>query len=217
MSTFQRIGSVVLALLTVSHAQDTCKVKGFDDARDVNDIRVATGSISDGDLSISAYLYRPLVPQHPSPPVLFSHSDIEISKTKTDLRPIAAKLAKDGAMVLVLDRTVMWEPRDELANRDPHLPDCASRWLFSRQDVDVLHGTYVGPRFAQSGRVVGRLPQGFIDLKQSPRDLYVPLAESEGGRETISLTTADGQEGTVKAIETHWSVEVVRIPGSSNQ
>src|SRR5262249_52989616 len=121
-----------LALGTVANAQDACKATGFDTPTNSDGVNVARGFISDGDFSTSAYLYRPLTARQPSPPVLFSHAEIVISKTKTDLRPMAIKLAEHGATVLVLDRTVMWEPRDGNAIRDPHLPDCGSQWLLSR-------------------------------------------------------------------------------------
>jgi len=211
MIRLQRIGLVVVTLLAVANAQHTCKVSGFDSTHNANGISVATGFISEGPFSTGALLYRPIAPTQAMPPVLFSHSDIKTGETRTDLRPMAATLARHGAMVLVLERTVMWGPIDELANRDPHLPDCASQWLLSRDGVDVLHATYVGPRFQQTAKNSRRYPLGFVNLKQPRRgNLYVPLAESEAGSETLLLTTSYGQDRMLKAIEAHWSVEVVQ-------
>ena len=90
----------------------------------------------------------------------------------------------------------------------PGLLDCASEWLLSQNNLDLLHITYVGPRL-QDGRERRRTPLAIKSLKLPRRGgLRVPLAEATAGSDTLGFTEAETRERLVKGIEQHWLVRV---------
>jgi hypothetical protein len=83
---------------------------------------------------VTAHIYLP-DGDGPFPVILFSHSAIHSAKGTTDLLPLAFALACDGAAVMVLDKTIQWEPYDEIANKDTSVQGCASRWFVTNVNV----------------------------------------------------------------------------------
>lgn len=59
--------------------------------------------------------------------------------------PVARALARAGAAVIVLDRTIQWEPLDEEANRDPSGKACAATWLLENAHLDSNRLMEAGP------------------------------------------------------------------------
>jgi hypothetical protein len=168
-----------------------CKVSGFSDNNSDEGVSNQKGTFRIGTLQSSAQMFRPTA-STPTPPILFSHSSIAINDQETDLVPFAKLLAKRGATVLVLERTVRWEPRDNIANRERPLVTCAFDWLVKQPGIDFAHFVYVGPRLS-SGKGVPRIP--FEPLVAAGSDpFWVPVAETEGTDYTDKLTSASGQD-----------------------
>lgn len=203
-----RLALSFLALAAMSNAQDSCTIHGLTEPHIADGIRIARGSVTYGSLASDALLFQPTSTAVSTPPILFSHSDIAIADAGTDLRPMAARLAKHGASVLVLERTVLWEPRDDVANREPGLVDCASKWLVAQANMDVAHAVYVGPRLNDNDGGHRRRPVAMSNLRQSARGLWVPLAEAEDGEDTADFTKPESQDRLLSAIEAHWLVDV---------
>lgn len=197
-----------LSLVAISNALDSCTISGLTETHVVDGIRIARGSIGLGSMASDALFFEPISTTQPTPPILFSHSEVTIADTRTDLRPMAVRLAKHGASVLVLERAILWEPRDDVANREPSLVDCASKWLLVQPRMDVMHAVYVGPRL-NGNNGSRRKPLAFTKLKPPAGGrLWVPLAESEGGYETVGFTKAETRDRLVALIEAQWSIEV---------
>jgi hypothetical protein len=146
MSFMVRLGLSLLLLAAISSAQNTCAAEGFAGANSLDGIRAATGVVRVGSLSTNALLLQPMVAEKPYPPVLFSYSEIKIADSRTKLLSIAMRLAKDGAAVMILERTFVWDPQNDPVERDPRLLDCASDWLTLQKNVEFFHTTFIGPQ-----------------------------------------------------------------------
>jgi len=199
----------VLALTgATAGAQTLCRAQGLDSATYRDGVRILVGTIAYGSQSVGVLLLEPISTTHPSPPVLFAYSEVVIASGRTDLHPMASQLARDGGAVLLLERPLFWEPADDAATRNPGLLDCASEWLLSQNNLDLLHITYVGPRL-QDGGERRRTPLAIKSLKLPRRGgLRVPLAEATAGSDTLGFTEAETRERLVKGIEQHWLVRV---------
>ena len=167
-----------------------------------------TGAISDGSQTIGVLLLEPSSVTRPSPPVLFAYSTIEISGIRADLSPMASRLARDGATVLVLQRHIVWETVDDTTSHYVGLLDCTATLLLSLRNLDLLHITYVGPRI-QDGIGPLREPLAIRNLKLPKQgDLLVPLAEARTGSDTLAFTKPEIRQRTLETIERHWLVPV---------
>ena len=201
-----RLGLNLLLLVTISSAQSTCVVEGLANDNGLDGIHAATGIVRNGSLSAGMLLLQPIAPAKPHPPVLFSHSEINVANSRTELLGAAAQLAKAGAVVMLLERTFAWAP-DSHPDRDPLL-DCASEWFLSQKNLDLLHTTYVGPKVrGETGKP--RLPSGIVHLPHpGPGCLRVPLGETEDGNDTLAFTKPEIRERLINGIEQHWLVVV---------
>jgi len=208
----------VLALMgATADAQNACRVQSLDSATHRHGVRTLTGIIGYGSQSVGVLLLEPNFTPHPSPPVLFAYSEVVIPQGRTGLHPMALQLARDGGTVLLLERPVFWEAANDSTTRNPHLLDCASIWLLSQNNLDLLHITYVGPKL-QDGDEKLRKPLAIANLKLPRRGgLWVPLAEAKTGSDTLGFTEAETRERLVKAIEQHWLVRVSEVERSSTR
>jgi hypothetical protein len=206
---------VVLALMgATAEAQDVCKVEGLDSTTHRDGVRTLAGTIAYGSQSTGVLLLEPNFTPHASPPVLFAYSEVVIAQERTDLHPMALQLARDGATVLLLERPVPWEASEDAATRNPRLLDCASVWLLSQKNLDLLHVTYVGPKVQDDNEKL-RTPLAIANLKLPKRGgLRVPLAEAKTGSDTLGFTEAETRERLLKFIEQHWLVPVLEVERS---
>jgi hypothetical protein len=195
-----------LVLAAISNAQDVCTIGGLTETNIVDGIRIARGSVTFGSAVSNLLLFQPISATVATPPILFSHSDVAIADARTDLRPIAVRLARRGASVLVLERVVHWEPGDNTSSREPGLIDCAADWLLSQPSMDVLHAVYVGPKLKEHEGSRGR-PLAFTKIKPTRRgNLWVPLAETDD--EAVGITKAESQDRLVELIAGHMVMDV---------
>ena len=215
MFTVIRLIAVLALMGTTAEAQNVCKVEGLDSTTHRDGVRILAGTIAYGSQSVGVLFLEPNFTPHPSPPVLFAYSEVVIAQQRTDLYPVALQLARDGGTVLLLQRPVFWDAAHDAATLNPHLLDCASIWLLSRNNLDLLHITYVGPKL-QDGNEKPRTPIAIANLKLPRRgDLRVPLAEASAGSDTLGFTEPETRERTVKFIEQHWLVPVLEVERSS--
>ena len=115
-------------------------------------------------------------------------------------------MASRGASVLLLERVIHWEAGDNTASHEPGLVDCASDWLLSQPNMDVLHAVYVGPKLKKHEGSQGR-PLAFAKVRPTRRGhLWVPLGETEDG--TIGFTKADSQNRHVESVAGHMVMDV---------
>jgi hypothetical protein len=214
MFTVIRLIAVLALIGATAEAQNVCKVEGFDSATRRDEVRTKAGTIAYGSQSVGVLLLEPTFTPHPSPPVLFAYSKVVIAQEQTDLHPMALQLARDGATVLLLERPLSWEASEDPATRNPRLLDCASVWLLSQKNLDLLHVTYVGPKVQDDNEKL-RTPLGIANLKPHLRgSLRVPLAEAKTGSDTLGFTEAETRERLVNAIEQHWLVPVLEVERS---
>lgn len=208
MLTVIRLIAVLALAGATANAQNTCTVQGLDRATHRDGVRTLTGTIAYGSESVNVLLLEPKFASRPSPPVLFAYSHVVIARQRTDLFRMALQLARDGSEVLLLERPVFWEAADDPATRNPGLLDCASVWLLSQKNLDLLHITYVGPKLQDRGEKL-RAPLAIENLKLPKRGgLRVPLAEAKTGTDTLGFTEAETRERLGRAIEQHWLVRV---------
>jgi hypothetical protein len=215
MFTVIRLIAVLAVIGATADAQNVCTVEGLDSATHRDGVRTLAGTIAYGSQRGGVLLLEPIFTTHPSPPVLFAYSEVVIAAGRTDLHPMALQLARDGGTVLLLERPVFWEAAHDAATRNPRLLDCASDWLLSQNNLDLLHMTYVGPRIQDDDEKL-RTPLAIANLKFPRRGgLRVPLADAETGSDILGFTEAETRERLLKAIEQHWLVPVLEVERSS--
>lgn len=149
--------------------------------------------------------------------VLISHSTIHAdSGGSVDLGPFAMTLARAGAAVVVVQRTLMWPPTDRSANREGAPAICAEYWLVdhtkvfnngeptvnevSGNNIVVREGyAYVGPRLCDPTVVSDcEFTDPFVfpgdcDLKHYCRQsVWVPIGETAGADGTTHFLSDAG-------------------------
>jgi hypothetical protein len=180
---------------------DECRVSGFSDDHSGNRTSIRTGTFSVGTLQSSAQLFRPLSTSSATPPILFSHSSITVGEHQTDLYKLAQQLAKRGAAVLVLERTIRWEPRDNAANREGPLVTCAFNWLIKQPSMNLTHVVYLGPRLLLKGGVLDT-PLTILEPRATSYAVFwIPTAETEGTDYTDKLTSPVGRDWVTTRID----------------
>lgn len=217
MSVMIRFALGFLLLVTVCEAQNTCAVETLGSIKAVDGIPARSGVLAAGSFRTSVLFLQPVIGRKPHPPVLFSFSELKVAKNRIELLPVAIQLAKAGAIVMLLEGSLVWEPNSVPTGRDTQLLDCASDWFLSQKDLDVLHTTYVGPKMlGETGKL--RLPSGFVHTPKPGRgDLWVPLGETQDGNDTLAFTKPEVRDRLISVIEQHWLVETAEIGSSSSK
>jgi hypothetical protein len=148
---------------------------------------------------LTALGIRPDSPM-PKPGVLITHSNIDAGDRKANLLPLGTALAKSGAAVLILRRTVHWIPLQDDVNRSGVLMDCVGDWIIAKFNVDKSHFTYFGPANSTESQ----------PLLYGPHVVWVPFAQIPNSEYTEHLLTVKGQKRTADWITRHMGLPKVK-------
>jgi len=203
-----RFSLSLLLLVTISNAQDTCSVESFAGGDSIDGLHSSRGVVrTTGSLRTNVWFFQPVATTRPRPPVLLSYSEIQLAESRTKLIGVGIELAKAGAFVMLLERSLVWEAQNHPVDRDPRMLDCASDWLVSQKNLDLLHTTYVGPK-VQDETGKPRYPSGFAHAPQPRRgDLWFPLGETQDGN-TKEFMQFELCDRLISSIEQHWLVVI---------
>jgi hypothetical protein len=129
--------------------------------------------------TVTARAYIPET-EHELPAVAFSHATIHSHQGTASLLPFANALARTGAAVIVMDRTLELEPYNETAIQDRSLSDCAWRWLQGRVRLNgritTIGNSYLPP---------------FMDVYNGDRVNQVPMFVGLGLRGLAERTNTE--------------------------
>ena len=173
-------------------------------------LRVQILSLSVGSQAATARVYFPDV-QHKVAAVVFSHSRIKSDQGETDLLPFAESVARAGAAVVVLDRTLFWRTGDdpEINRGGGAIVVAAEDWVLAQENVDFSRFAYVGPRFHNPNE--DDALQTFKS-KQSPSQHgpdWVPLGEPNGDS-TRFLVDPNRRQRVGRFLEQDLQLDVVQ-------
>lgn len=165
----------------------------------VDKLKAQTIKLSTPSGVVNAYAYVP--PGQRLPGIVFSHSTVRYSDSKTDLLPLAKDLAGEGAAVIVVDRTMLWPPQDQNTNRETgDFTIAALSWMLKHTNVDPGRVAYLGPQFRDPGN-----PDVLRSLNEKdgvPYSAWVPLGEPLNPGNMTVLPKSEGKamiEGFLRA------------------
>jgi len=124
----------------------------------------------------------------PVPGIAFSFAAIQKLNRCTELLPFAWALARAGAVSIVLDRAIEWEPLNDEANRTPSVMRCATQWLLSNVNLDKERLATAGPDLWRKG-----VDCAMTNSWCSHLWLNFGLTTGAESRNTEAMTTRAGQ------------------------
>ncbi|MGA8429947.1 MAG: hypothetical protein WB729_09005 [Candidatus Sulfotelmatobacter sp.] len=188
---FCLVGVSVLGLMSV--AQDVAGSGSAMSANSRQEIRVdvQTITLSTPAGKATAHVYTPQTNRQLAG-VVFSHSQVKGPDSVADLLPLAMRVAKSGAAVIVVDRALLWPVEDADVNRGGGgLTIAALHWLLTHANIDSTRCAYVGPKFKDPANSDALRTLGYQDgIQPSP---WVPLGESQNEGNMSKLDKPEGQ------------------------
>jgi len=188
---FYVVGALVLSLASVAqdvanHGSAMSSIANQSDRLSVQTITLSTSAGTS-----TAHVYIPGV-THRLAGVVFSHSQVKGAHNATDLLPLAMRVAKSGAAVIVIDRVLVWPVEGDEVNREGgEFTIAALHWLLTHANVDSTRCAYVGPKFKDPVDPKALRTLGYGDgIHPSP---WVPLGESQDVANMTKLDKPQGQ------------------------
>jgi hypothetical protein len=178
------IGSASVAQVAAPETTPSVSPHGDEPAVETVTLSTPTGKMT-------AHVYMPAMSRHVAG-VVFSHSRVKYQDGTTDLLPLASRVSKAGAAVIVVDRTLVWPIQGGDTNRDGGIYTIAAlRWLLSNADVDTTRCAYAGPMFRDPKDPDRLRTLGYEDgIQPSP---WVPLGEPNNSSNMTSIKKPEGQ------------------------
>ena len=140
---------------------------------------------------VNAYAYIPQAGQR-LPGIVFSHSTVRYSDSTADLLPLARDLAREGAVVIVVDGTMLWPPQDQNTNRERgDFTIAALSWMLKHTKVDPGRVAYVGPQFRDPGSP--DVLRSFNEEDGVQYSAWVPLGEPLNPGNMTVLPKSEGK------------------------
>jgi hypothetical protein len=191
---------VTLAITLTCTAQEHRAVVQSTALEHRDGLAIQTLSISTPSEQATAHSY---VPERPGPlaAIVIALSAIKFPSTTVNLEPFAITLARAGAAVIVLDRTLEWPlPSDDQSRKGGAMLFAAEDWLLNNAPVDGRRFAWIGRYFYDPDdetrlRGLGRIQDGI-----RPRQ-FVPLVEPVNSENTDMLMKPDGLLGHAKWLQ----------------
>jgi hypothetical protein len=199
----QRLGLCIvffLASVLATKAQSAEAIVSASTVQSHDGLLIQTVQISQDKKSLTAEVYRPDTHDKIAATV-FSHSKIKSSSGETDLTPLAVSIARSGSIVMVFQRTLLWQVAgDDDVNRDGgKFILAAEKWLLLQPEVDQGRFAYIGPRFHDpeddASLMTGRYP-----LRP---EYHVPVGEPAQQGMIADITSPERQMEIVHYLERH--------------
>ena len=181
----------LLCLISAGQDQANVATKVTPSAPEYDSIRVKTITLSTPAGNAPARVYVPKA-NRLLPGVVFSHSQVQGTDGRTDLLPLAMRIARSGIAVIVVERALVWPATAPDVNHEGGaLTIAALHWLLTHENVDSKRCAYVGPKFRDPVYPSSFRNLGYEDGAASAP--WVPLAENSSALVMKELLTQEGQ------------------------